>query len=74
MSFGSHPAPTQYIYQSVPAPVAQAPEEIQTEADKAAEVVKKKARQASGRGSTILTSGMGDVSTAPVVAKTLLGS
>ena len=71
MSFGAKPVRTVYL----PAPpVAQTPAEMQTEADKAAEEVKKKARKAgSGRQSTILTSPLGVVSPAPVQVKTLLG-
>jgi hypothetical protein len=65
----------QYYQAQTPAPPAPITQpEIATEADKAAEEVKSKARKASGRSSTILTSPLGVVGAAPVATKTLLGS
>lgn len=68
-SGGGKPAP-------VPAPVAPITDStIQTEADKAAEALKSRARAAGGRSSTILTSPLGVTGTgsSPTQQKTLLG-
>lgn len=53
---------------------AQEVDALKTEADKAADVARKKAQKASGRAATILTSPLGVSDSGNAVAKTLLGS
>lgn len=72
MSGGGKYVPQAPVY-AQPIPLPQDPTAIQTEADKAAEEVKKKARKASGRSSTIATSPLGVVSPVQPVIKSLLG-
>lgn len=77
MSFGQNVIRQPYpVYQqAAPAAAAQSQAEMQTEADKAAEEVKKKARKAgSGRAATIATSPLGVVSPVQSTVKALLGS
>jgi len=62
-----------YLPQPYQPPPAQTQAQIETEADKAAEEVKKRARKAGGRAATILTSPLGVVSPVQPVVKTLLG-
>lgn len=47
---------------------------LKTEADKAAEEARKKAKKAGGRANTILTSPLGASDSGAAVVKTLLGS
>lgn len=62
-------------YTPPPAPAAVAAVDTQTEADKAAEELRKRARKAgAGRQSTILTGPLGTAGPAQVTTKTLLGS
>ena len=61
---------------SIPAPVAPAPAPTPTDpaTQQAAQDLAFSQAQAAGRASTVLTSGQGDQTAAPVVKKTLLGS
>lgn len=80
MSFLSALSPISHVFKSAP-PItpplsaAAASADTQTEADKAAEELRKRARRAgAGRQSTILTSPLGTTGPAQTVQKTLLGS
>ncbi|MGB8274061.1 MAG: hypothetical protein WCF16_02195 [Alphaproteobacteria bacterium] len=54
-------------------PLPPLPEKSDAEVQAAALAERLRAARARGRAATILTSGLGDLSSAPVTAKTLLG-
>lgn len=74
MPFGGRSKAAQAVTPPPPNP-AETDKSRMTEADKAAEELRKRARRAGsgGRQSTILTTPLGVVDTAPVVRKSLLG-